>query len=143
MREKGRKEARSTPRGPGRARERQRAPEWPPAGGNAFGWQTGDDRITLSLSRLKPDANGDVVLLADSGLSAVGVTTREAIVTSGIVDKHVTAGGVDVAGYRFVRFESGVTLYYTDDIDVLITAEAGSAEDAARVPIPARRHPNP
>jgi len=42
------------------------------------------------------------------------------LVASGAVDHHVTAAGDDVAGYRYVAFDNGKTLYYQDTLDLVI-----------------------
>jgi hypothetical protein len=96
---------------------------WPGAGEDAVGLDEAVERIMLPLRGLQPDANGNVVLLDDAGSTAVGVITREKVTLSGMVDRHVTAGGIDVTGFCFVRFESGVTLYYPVDTDMVITSE--------------------
>lgn len=111
-------------RGPDRPGAAGPAIAWPWAGEDAVGLDESVERIILPLCGLQPDANGDIVLLDEAGSTAVGVMTREKVTISGVVDRHVTAGGVDVSGFRFLRFESGVTLYYPAETDMVITSEA-------------------
>jgi hypothetical protein len=81
--------------------------------------------MVLSLSDLLPDANGDVVLFSESGPMAVNITTDEQVTGSGTADHHVTSAGVDVSGYHFFTFEAGLTIYFPDDIDLLVTVPTG------------------
>lgn len=111
-------------RGPERPRAAGPAMAWPRAGGDAVDRDEIVERIILPLRGLQPDANGDIVLFDEAGSTAVGVTTGEKVTISGTVHRHVTAGGVDVSGFRFLRFESGVTLYYPAETDMVITSEA-------------------
>lgn len=79
------------------------------------------DRIVLMLSDLLPDTNGDIVLSSAVGPMAVSIATDQDVVETGTAARHVTLGGVDVAGYQFCTFEGGVTVYYTAEIDLIIT----------------------
>ncbi len=123
MQQESARAARLFGRGPDRRGAAGLAMVWPGAGEDAVGLDEAVERIMLPLRGLQPDANGNVVLLDDAGSTAVGVITREKVTLSGMVDRHVTAGGIDVAGFCFVRFESGVTLYYPVDTDMVITSE--------------------
>lgn len=82
-----------------------------------------DDQMILSMADLLPDANGDVVLFSESGPMAVNITTDERITDTGTADHYVTSAGIDVSGYHFYTFEAGLTIYYPDDIDLLVTAQ--------------------
>lgn len=76
--------------------------------------------LTLELTDLLGDSNGEVVLFNDSHLPALAVRADSQLVASGAVDHHVTAAGDDVAGYRYVAFDNGKTLYYQDTLDLVI-----------------------
>ncbi len=83
-----------------------------------------EDVLTLELTDLLRDSNGEVVLFNDSHLPAVAVRADSAPVESGEIGSHVTAAGDDVTGYRFVAFDNGTKLFYQDTLDLVIL-EAG------------------
>ncbi len=83
----------------------------------------GSGSLVLALSDLIADRNGEVVLFNDSNLPVLTLLTAERPVARGRVESHVTAGGVDVSGYDFVTFGSGLTLYYPHDMQLLIMPE--------------------
>jgi hypothetical protein len=99
------------------------APHWPEAQEDGFEWGEADERILLPLEGLIPDSEGNVVLLTDAGPAAVGVLTGEMVRDSGTAGAQVTAAGLDVSGYQYVTFESGLTLYYPDGMDILVRAD--------------------
>ena len=76
--------------------------------------------VALSLADLLPDAAGEVVFFDESGLSEMAVIPDGRLLDQGIVDSHVTSGGIDVAGMAFYSFDSGVTLYLPADIHVSV-----------------------
>jgi hypothetical protein len=80
----------------------------------------GEEVLTLELADLLGDSNGEIVLFNDSHLPAVAVRSSHAPISSGAVDKHITATGADVAGYRYVAFDNGTKLYYHDSLDLVI-----------------------
>jgi hypothetical protein len=79
-----------------------------------------EDVLTLELSDLLRDSNGEIVLFNDSHLPALAVRADSAPVESGEVGSHVTAAGDDVTGYRFVAFDNGTKLFYQDSMDLVI-----------------------
>ena len=83
-----------------------------------------DDHIWLSLGDLLPDADGNVVLLADAGLTGVGILTREKVQEFGRVKGRRTAAGMNVSGFHFMSFESGLTLYYPASISLRVSRPA-------------------
>jgi len=84
-----------------------------------------DDLLTLSLSDLIQDDNGEVVLFNDSGLRALAVATDAGVVAEGSSGQHVTAAGENVSGFHYVTFDNGLTLYYQDGLEVVVRGEPG------------------
>jgi hypothetical protein len=80
---------------------------------------------TLRLDELISDEHGEVVLFNDSGLRAIALETDAGIVARGAAEPHVTAGGDDVSGLRYVTFANGLTLYYQDGLELLVRSEHG------------------
>ncbi len=86
---------------------------------SALGAEPGGE-IVLTLSDLISDDNNEVVIVGDSGLDALKLVTDTPVAGSGIADSHVTAAGQDVTGYHYVSFDTGLTLYYGDGIDLIL-----------------------
>jgi hypothetical protein len=86
-----------------------------------------EEVLTLELADLLGDSNGEIVLFNDSHLPAVAVRATHAPIGSGAVDKHITATGADVTGYRYVAFDNGTKLYYHDSLDLFILDAYGTA----------------
>ncbi|HMR29788.1 MAG TPA: hypothetical protein PKA13_04740 [Geminicoccaceae bacterium] len=82
-----------------------------------------DDLLTLRLEDLLQDDNGEVVLFNDSGLRALAVATDAGIVAEGSSGHHVTAAGEDVSGFHYVTFDTGLTLYYQNGLEVIVRGE--------------------
>ncbi len=78
--------------------------------------------LTLALEDLIPDARNEVVILDHSG-QEISVVTSEPVASQGIQDAHVTASGLDVSGFAYCTFESGLTLFYPPTHHLLITDE--------------------
>jgi hypothetical protein len=85
----------------------------------------GQDQVVLSLSELLRDENGEIVLFNDSGFRRVVLEADVRPVERGEAAPHVTAGGVDVAGYQYIAFENGTTLYYPLGLDLEVVREHG------------------
>jgi len=81
-----------------------------------------DEPLTLPLDALLPDANGEILIVNDAGLSGLTLVTGAVVVESGTAADHMTAHGEDVTGFRFLRFAGGPTLYYPADLDLRIVA---------------------
>lgn len=80
-----------------------------------------DDQIlTLRLDDLIQDDNGEVVLFNDSGMRALALATDADIVAEGSSGQHVTASGEDVSGFHYLTFDTGLTLYYQDGLEVIV-----------------------
>jgi hypothetical protein len=81
---------------------------------------TGAAEVELALADLVGDANGEVVVLNDSGFRIMAIRTEAVVTAEGRVQRHVTAGGEDVSGFNYVTFDNGVTLYYPDGLDLIL-----------------------
>lgn len=79
-----------------------------------------DDVVTLELSDLVRDTNGEIVLFNDSHLPTMAVRVETAPIESGEIGRHVTAAGDDVSGYRFVAFDNGTKLFYHMSMDLVL-----------------------
>jgi hypothetical protein len=87
-------------------------------------WEERLNRVVLPLASLAPDANGEIVLMSQADLNAITIATSETVLRSGTVPyRRLTAGGIDVSGYRFISFDSGLTLYYPQRVTLTVTAE--------------------
>jgi hypothetical protein len=83
-----------------------------------------DEVLVLSLEDLLPDVEGTVVMLTEENLP-VNLMTDEPLAGSGVVDEHVSAGGLDVEGLFYYSFANGLTLY--SDTDIVIVSETTGA----------------
>jgi hypothetical protein len=76
--------------------------------------------ITLSFEDLLPDTNGEIVIVSRGDHPQLSIVTDLPVCDSGVADSHVTAEGIDVAGWSYYTFEGGTRLYYSPDIDLTI-----------------------
>jgi hypothetical protein len=76
--------------------------------------------LTLALAELISDDNGEIVLFNDSGLRSLALQTDASVVASGRAQAHVTATGEDVSGFKFVRFDNGLTLYFEEGLHLVL-----------------------
>lgn len=91
--------------------------------------RAGDDfaEVELQLVDLISDGNGEIVFFNDSGARTLGITTDAGVVADGLAAPHVTAGGADVTGYKFMTFDNGLTLYFEESLDVIVQSPGASA----------------
>jgi len=87
-----------------------------PAPGNA------DDYLVLRMDELLPDSGGEVVLMDDVG-EGFAIVTQDHISGQGVAEPHVTASGLDVNGYSFTSFDSGITIFYPTESKLLVLPE--------------------
>jgi hypothetical protein len=92
--------------------------------GGDMGSSGGAD-VTLALSDLMQDANGEVVLFNDGNFKTLAIAADAHAVDQGLADPHVTAAGEDVSGYCYITFENGMTLYYQPALEVIVRHDAG------------------
>ncbi len=81
-----------------------------------------DTRFRLHLDDLIPGIAGEIVLFNDSALREVVLEAPTLPIASGEVEAHTTAEGVDVAGYRFLRFSSDLVVFHDPDTNVAVDA---------------------
>jgi hypothetical protein len=84
-----------------------------------------EDVLTLELTDLVSDSNGEIVLFNDSHLPHLAVRAESPPVESGELGSHVTAAGDDVSGYRYVAFNDGTKLIFQDSVDLVILGTNG------------------
>ncbi len=95
---------------------------WEPdrAGGEVADDGGFDGRFRLAVADLIPGNSDEVVLFNDSAVREVVLESEDAPIAEGAAETHVTGDGVDVSGFRFVRFPNGPTLFYDPDTRVRI-----------------------
>ena len=77
--------------------------------------------IELSLDDLISDENGEIVFFNDSGFRTLSISTRSSVVSDGRANDHLTATGDDVTGFNYVTFDNGLTLYFEEGLDLLLS----------------------
>jgi hypothetical protein len=81
---------------------------------------TGAAEVELTLADFVGDANGEIVVLNDSNFRTMAIRTEAVVIADGRVQKHVTASGEDVSGFNYVTFDTGVTLYYPEGLELIL-----------------------
>ena len=79
-----------------------------------------DGRFRLAVADLISGTADEVVLFNDSAVREVVLESEEPPVERGDVVSHVTADGVDVSGFRYLKFLQGPTLFYDPDTRVRV-----------------------
>ena len=77
--------------------------------------------IELALDDLISDDNGEIVFFNDSGFRTLSITTKSSVISDGQADDHLTAAGEDVSGFNYVTFDNGLTLYFEEGLDLLLS----------------------
>ena len=80
----------------------------------------GGERITLNIADLLPDNGGAVVLSGEEG-AGIELFSDVSPSASGVSARHTTDAGLDVSGYHYFSFDNGVTVYFPDDLDLLVS----------------------
>jgi hypothetical protein len=81
----------------------------------------------LALADMISDDNGEIVLFNDSGLRSLAIRTDASVVANGRAQSHVTATGEDVSGFKFLRFDNGLTLYFQEGLHLVLAGPTASA----------------
>ncbi len=89
----------------------------PDPSADTVGAETDGDAVVLTLEDLMADDAGEVVLAADN--VAISLKTEGHVVDGGVVADHVTATGVDVSGLSYATLDSGITIYYSGQVELL------------------------
>lgn len=112
---------------PDRAEQAGTAPESAPAEeGNRAAPDAASETLVLPLAALMPDAEGNIALIEGLGGAPIAIATDKEVAETGRAGADARAGGLNVSGYRFVRFRSGVTLYFPDGTDLAVVPERGA-----------------
>ena len=82
-----------------------------------------DDYLILRMDELLPDSGGEVVLMDDVG-EGFAIVTQDHISGQGIAEPHITASGLDVNGYSFTSFDSGITIFYPHESKLLVLPDS-------------------
>lgn len=77
--------------------------------------------LLLSIDDLMVDSNGEIVIYNGDGIEAVTLTGAT-VTHTGRVEFHRTAAGDDVAGFQFLTFDNGVTIFHDPALRVSVTA---------------------
>jgi len=75
-----------------------------------------DMSVTLQLSDMLPDANGEIVILGDGADSHLNIVTDLRLLETGIAVQHLTESGVQVEGLTYWVFEDGTKVYHSHDV---------------------------
>jgi hypothetical protein len=78
--------------------------------------------LELALADLISDDNGEIVFFNDSGFRSLAIRTDAAVVANGRAQAHLTAAGDDVSGFKFVRFDNGLTLYFEKGLELVLAS---------------------
>jgi hypothetical protein len=81
-----------------------------------------EEELELALADLISDDNGEIVFFNDSGLRSLAIRTDASVVADGRVQAHRTATGEDVSGFKFVRFDNGLTLYFEEALHLVLVS---------------------
>ena len=83
-----------------------------------------NDFLVLSLEDLLPDPRGEVVVFDDVG-EGVAIVTDHQVADHGVSPAHITAAGVDVDGFAFFTFDTGLTVYYPNSLKLIVAPDSG------------------
>ena len=84
----------------------------------------GDGDLVLPLEEVIGDGNGEVVFCNEVGLTSLTLQTDAAVVARGTATGHAPVGGEDINGFAFVSFDSGLTLYYPEGLELSLAPAA-------------------
>ena len=76
--------------------------------------------VELTLADLVSDGNGEIVFFNDSGFRSLAIYTEAQIVGDGRAAAHLTAAGDDVSGFNYVRFDTGLTLFFEEGLQLMV-----------------------
>ncbi len=83
----------------------------------------GQEQLALSLEDLLPDAEGNVVLFNDAGVTEMAIVTEKTIINSGVAGNETIVEGGDVSGMVYYSFDAGPTLYCPVDVHISVIPE--------------------
>jgi len=82
-----------------------------------------DNLLVLRMDELLPNSGGEVVILDTAG-EGLAIVTQDHVSGQGVSDPHVTASGLDVNGYAFTTFDSGITIFYPSEAKLLVLPDS-------------------
>ena len=77
-----------------------------------------DSSVTLSLSELLPDSNGEIVIVNGGDDPRLQIVTELKLLESGVASDHLTESGMQVAGFNYWVFEDGTKLFYSPGLAI-------------------------
>jgi len=84
-----------------------------------------DMNVTLQLSDMLPDSNGEIVILGDGADSHLNIVTELRLLETGVAEQHLTEGGVQVEGLTYWIFEDGTKVYHSQDVTLHLDHQIG------------------
>ncbi len=76
----------------------------------------GTNTVVLHRDELIADEAGEILLRPGGSEAAVLLVTSASVVATGRSVPHITAGGENVSGCRYLRFADGLVLHYPSDL---------------------------
>lgn len=80
--------------------------------------------LVLALHEVIGDGNGEVVFYNEAGLTRLTLQTDAAVVGRGAAPDDAPVDDQDGAGFAYISFESGLTLYYPEGLDLAVAPVA-------------------
>ena len=77
-----------------------------------------DLSVTLSLSELLPDSNGEIVIVNNGDDPQLQIVTEMKLLEAGVASEHLTESGMQVAGFNYWVFEDGTKLFYSPGLAI-------------------------
>lgn len=77
-----------------------------------------DLSVTLSLSELLPDSNGEIVIVNGGDDPQLHIVTEMKLLEAGVASDHLTESGMQVAGFNYWVFEDGTKLFYSPGLAI-------------------------
>lgn len=77
-----------------------------------------DLSVTLSLSELLPDSNGEIVIVNAGDDPQLHIVTDMKLLETGVASDHLTESGMQVAGFNYWVFEDGTKLFYSPELAI-------------------------
>ncbi len=77
-----------------------------------------DMSVTLQLSDLLPDVNGEIVIVGDGADSPLNIVTDLRLMETGVAAPHLTEAGMQVEGLTYWVFEDGTKVYHSPDVTI-------------------------
>ncbi len=76
--------------------------------------------IVLELGDLIANDHGEVVLFNDSAVQTIVLQSSARMVSQGLSKGSQTKDGQSIEGYKYCKFDNGVTIYYPDGLELIL-----------------------